>query len=223
MNNPWSEFEESEFMIHPDDVLAVNAHNASSDRKYQFLFHLAPEPWIGNVDSPLVILYANPGATELDLTGKPQFKAQEIKKLARINLRQEPSLFPHFFFSPELVGTQGQNWYFKTFKDLLLHASPLEISNKVLTCEMAPYHSKNWRQPKTEIPTQAYTNLLVEKAMKRKSLILIHRGSNFWLNEVKGLKDYPLAFKPNSSQSPYVSAGNYPKIFDDILEIIKGK
>jgi hypothetical protein len=98
LQNPWKEFEESGYMIHPKDEAVIKLHNDSVDKKYRFLLHLAPEPWIGSINSSLVVLYANPGATDFDLTGKPQFKAREINRLARTNLRQEPSLFPHFFF-----------------------------------------------------------------------------------------------------------------------------
>lgn len=220
MENPWSDFFESDHMVHPADEQIIKEHNESVDRRYQFLLHLAPEPWVGNINSPLVVLYANPGATELDLTEKPQYKAQEINRFARINLRQEPSLFPHFFFSPELEGTQGQKWYFKTFKGLLERVSPLDISNKLLTCEIAPYHSKNWRQPKQEFPTQSYTKHLVSMAMQRRAVILVHRGSNYWFNQVSGLDKYPLAHRPNSPQSPFISRGNYPKAMDSILEAI---
>lgn len=222
MENPWSDFFESEHMVHPDDEQIIKEHNESVDRRYQFLLHLAPEPWVGNINSPLVVLYANPGATEFDLTGKTQYKAQEINSFARINLRQEPSLFPHFFFSPKLEGTQGQKWYFKTFKGLLEKVSPLDISNKLLTCEIAPYHSKNWKQPTVKIPTQSYTEYLVKEAMERRAVILIHRGSKYWLEQIELLNRYPLAFRPNSAQNPYVSKGNYPKAFDFILNAVIG-
>jgi hypothetical protein len=222
LQNPWKEIEESGYMIHPKDEAVIKLHNDSVDKKYRFLLHLAPEPWIGSINSSLVVLYANPGATDFDLTGKPQFKAREINRLARTNLRQEPSLFPHFFFSPEMDETQGQAWYFKTFGDLLQYAKPIDISNRLLTCEMAPYHSKNWRQPTVKIPTQSYTEFLVKEAMERRAIILIHRGSKYWLEQIENLNKYPLAFRPNSAQSPYVSKGNYSRAFDSILNAVIG-
>jgi hypothetical protein len=50
-------------MVHPLDVPAVSRHNQTSRQEYQFLLHLAPEPWIGNLEGNLLVLYANPGAT----------------------------------------------------------------------------------------------------------------------------------------------------------------
>jgi hypothetical protein len=67
LDNPWDGFEYSSEMVHPLDVPAVTRHNQTSKSEYQFLLHLAPEPWIGNLSGNLLVLYANPGATKDNL------------------------------------------------------------------------------------------------------------------------------------------------------------
>jgi hypothetical protein len=58
--------------------------------------------------------------------------------------------------------------------------------------------------------------------MERRAIILIHRGSKYWLEQIENLNKYPLAFRPNSAQSPYVSKGNYSRAFDSILNAVIG-
>jgi hypothetical protein len=67
LSNPWDGFQYSTEMVHPLDVAAVSRHNQTSKPEYQFLLHLAPEPWIGNLKGNLLVLYANPGATQDNL------------------------------------------------------------------------------------------------------------------------------------------------------------
>jgi hypothetical protein len=216
MNNPWLDLEISKSMVHPDDKESVDFHNRNSKPKYQFLLHLAPEPWIGRVNSPVVILLANPGATELDLRGKPQYKADQIIQKSFSNIKQEEMDFPHFFFDPELDGTQGQRWYFKAFKSLLEEFSTKHISQNVMTCEMAPYHSRNWKQPKKSLPTHNYTNYLVREAMQREAMILVHRAKRLWFEMIPELEKYPKRYFPSSMQNASISLGNYKAAFEEI-------
>lgn len=220
MINPWNDFPESNCMVHPDDKELVDAHNRSVKEKYRFILHLAPEPWIGDINAPVVVLLANPGATDSDLGGFSEPKADVIVRSALKNLRQEKSDYPHFFFDPILEGTQGQNWYFKAFKTLLNEFGPSQLSKSILTCEMAPYHSKNWLKPSAEFSTQAYTHSLVRRAMERNAIVLIHRAARHWMAEIPALKEYSKAFRPKSSQSMYVSPGNYPGAIQELRSAI---
>ena len=216
MINPWSNFEKSDSMVHPDDRTIFEHHNQHSKPEHQFLAHLAPEPWIGNVEAPIVVLLANPGATSLDVKREEQPKALEIISKSISNLRQEPMDYPHFFFNPNLSETAGQSWYLKAFKTLLQDFDSKHIAKNVLTCEMAPYHSKNWKKPSNDFPTQKYTNHLVRKAIQRNSIILMHRARKLWREMVPELEKYPLKYVPSSWQSAAISPGNYKASYESI-------
>ena len=69
MKNPWLGFKHSEQMVHQLDEASVKEYNLTSKRDYQYLLNLAPEPWIGNIDGNLLVLYSNPGATRENLNG----------------------------------------------------------------------------------------------------------------------------------------------------------
>lgn len=94
-DNPWIGFSHSEVMVHPLDKDAVEHHNKTSKREYQFLLHLAPEPWIGNIAGKLVVLYSNPGATELNVSGVAQPLHNLVLEKSIKNLHQENREYPH--------------------------------------------------------------------------------------------------------------------------------
>jgi hypothetical protein len=220
ISNPWKALEISKSMVHDLDREAFDLHNSRVTRDYRFLDQLAPEPWIGNKSANLLVLLANPGATRGDVAGKRQKGADRINELSIQNLRGEIKEFPHFFFNPELEGTDGHTWYAKRFRHLIEATSVETVSKKTLSCELVAYHSFSWKKPRKMFPTQEYTNQLVAQAMDRGAVILIGRGKSDWFKNVPGLERYKKYYQPSSSQCSYISPKNYGKNYDRILEAI---
>jgi hypothetical protein len=220
LKNPWLDFQVSESMIHELDRNSVQDHNSKVEAKYRFLTHLAPEPWIGNPNADILVLLANPGATTGDLSGKTQKGADLINKLSISNLKGELIEYPHFFFDPQLIGTDGYVWYAKRFKHLIDATSQGNVAKKVLSCELVPYHSFSWKKPKIMPVTQKYTFNLVKQAMERDAVILIGRGKKDWFENVPGLEKYSKYFQPASVQCAYISPNNYGNNFNKIVEAI---
>lgn len=220
IENPWVNFKISESMVHELDKDCVNEHNKKVEAKYRFLTQLAPEPWIGNQNANILVLLANPGATSDDLSGKLQKNAELINMLSISNLKGEIREYPHFFFDPQLTGTDGFIWYSKRFRYLIEATSQRNVANKILSCELVPYHSFSWKKPKIMPVTQQYTFELVKQAMKRDAVILIGRGKRDWFDNVPGLEKYLRYFQPVSTQCAYISPKNYGKSFKKIVEAL---
>ena len=220
MNNPWLNFPASADMVHPLDRASVDLYNSKAKPEYKFLTHLAPEPWIGNLEAPLVVLLANPGATKDDMAGITQKSADLINRLSILNLSHQITEYPHFFFDPRLEGTDGYKWYASRFAELIKETSAKNMSQKVLSCELVPYHSFSWKKPKEMPPTQEYTNKIVNDAVERGAVILIGRGKSIWMENVPKLKGYSRYFQPSSSQSAHVSRNNYKNAFAEILKAV---
>ena len=207
-------------MVHPLDRISFEDHNSRVTANLKFLSHLAPEPWIGDIGAELLVLLANPGATTGDVQGRKQKEADEINEFSIANLSHSIKDYPHFFFNPDLSGTDGHTWYRKRFGHLIKATSAENISQRVLSCELVPYHSFNWKKPKVMPPTQSYTNELVRKAMERGAVILIGRGKQDWFKNVPGLEKYKNYFQPSSSQCSYISPNNYGENYNKILKSI---
>ena len=220
MNNPWLNFTASTDMVHPLDRESVDLYNSKAKPEYKFLTHLAPEPWIGNLEAPLVVLLANPGATKDDMAGTNQKSADLINQLSILNLTHQNTEYPHFFFDPKLQGTVGHKWYAKRFSQLIRETSPQIMAKNVLSCELVPYHSFSWKKPKQMPPTQEFTYEIVNSAIDRGAIILIGRGKSIWMENVPKLKNYSRYFQPSSSQCAYVSRNNYKNAFSEILNAV---
>lgn len=219
MENIWQGFVASEEMVHKLDRSSVSAHNARVRPHHQFLLHLAPEPWIGNLQGNLFVLYSNPGATQGDRARIEQRDHSLIVQKSVNNLNQKKVAYPHFFFDPDLLATDGGKWFLKKYR-WLIEATDLEkVANNVVTCELAPYHSVKWQIPKIMPPTQEFTYQAVRDAIARDATILLARTSKVWESHIPELKTYPRVYRPKSINAS-VSPGNYPGDFDRIVQAI---
>jgi hypothetical protein len=217
--NPWAGFRYSDSMLHPDDAESVEFHNSSSKADYQFLLHLAPEPWIGSLQGNLLVLYSNPGATQDNLNKVLQLKHNEVMEKSISNLNQEITSFPHFHFDPELKDTEGGKWFRSKYRWLIEETSDRAVSENLITCELAPYHSVKWKIPRRKLPTQEFTYEIIRNAMSRDAVILLARTPKVWLENLPELEKYPKMFRPNSINAS-ISPKNYPGNFDKIIEAV---
>ena len=217
--NPWVGFKFSDSMLHPDDADSVEFHNRSSKSDYQFLLHLAPEPWIGNLQGNLLVLYSNPGATQDNLNKVFLPKHHEVMEKSISNLNQEITSFPHFHFDPELKDTEGGKWFRSKYRWLIEETSDRAVSENLITCELAPYHSVKWKVPRRKLPTQEFTYEIIRNAMSRGAVILLARTPKIWLENLPELENYPKVFRPNSINAS-ISPKNYPGNFDKIINSV---
>lgn len=214
--NPWLGFKYSSEMIHPIDEEAVRYHNKTSKIDYQFLLHLAPEPWIGNLNGNLFVLYSNPGATRENVKKIFQPKHEIVMRKTISNLNQTIIDYPHFHLDPALAGTEGGVWFNQRYKWLINETSRESLARNLVTCELAPYHSLKWKIPKFMPPTQEFTYSIIRKAVERDAVILLARTPKIWLSKIPQLVKYPRVFRPNSINAS-ISPNNYPGNFDKIV------
>jgi hypothetical protein len=206
-------------MLHPDDAESVEFHNNSSKADYQFLLHLAPEPWIGSLQGNLLVLYSNPGATQDNCIKVLQLKHNEVMEKSISNLNQEITSFPHFHFDPELKDTEGGKWFRSKYRWLIEETSDRAVSENLITCELAPYHSLKLKIPRRKLPTQEFTYEIIRSAMSRDAVILLARTPKIWLKNLPELEKYPKMVRPNLINAS-ISPKNYPGNFDKIIEAV---
>ena len=219
LSNPWDGFEYSNEMVHPLDISAVGQHNLKSKPEYQFLLHLAPEPWIGNLKGNLLVLYANPGATQDNLNRIIQENHNQVMEKSIKNLNQTNTEFPHFHFDPELSGTEGAKWFESRYKWVIDATSRKAVAANLITCELAPYHSVKWKVPRVMPPTQEFTFQLIRDGIERDTVILLARSAKIWTENIPELARYHRVYRPNSINAS-ISPNNYPNSFDKIIQAI---
>ena len=219
-DNPWAGFKHSEYMVHPDDVASFENHNNRVKLEHKFIPFLAPEPWIGNVESKVVILLANPGATKENLAGKRERNTFR-QELAIKNLNMENMEHPHYFLDPSLLSDPGGKWWRTALGRLIKDTSLEKVSQNVLSLEALPYHSRYFEVPALEIPTQRFTAQLLREAVNRDAFIVIYRQLDYWISQVPELKNYPRkTLNPINIQRVWITPGNLRNGYEQIVELL---
>lgn len=220
-NNPWSNFEYSDFMVHEMDLESVNAHNQQAKKQHKFVPFLTPEPWIGNPMANVVILLANPGATKENIAGQREDNPFR-KELSIANLHGEPMDFPHYFLDPNLQSDPGGKWWRAALGTLIKDSSLEKVANAVMSLEALPYHSGEFALPSSPIPTQEYSFNLLRDAMARKAFIVVYRQPDYWFQNVPELVNYSRkTVDPNTTQRVWITPGNLKNGYEEILEKVR--
>ena len=224
ITNPWLELLDSGRLVHSLDEAVVASHNESVNFEHKFLTDMVPEPYVGNVLAPVLLLMSNPGATLANAQGIFSESNDAVVQASLDNLLQRKVTHPLFHLDPKFNGTEGSDWYRAKLKWLIDACGDLKVANNLFTAELVPYHSIKWREPKSAIPTQAYTVSLIHDAMSRGAYILIARSYKKWLKQVPQLANYSRMMRANSPMNASVSPGNYgDENFHQILDALNSK
>ena len=221
MDNPWLAFNPSEGQprFHDlDRAHALSFNKARSRKEYRLAEHLEPFPYLGNPEAPILVLLANPGVSEQESQASFRMSPEELL-MKRRNLTHsgldssEPgSVFPN---APKM-----ESLYFDSrVKELIEETSPERVSKGLFFVNFHAYHSKSWQAIPFTFETQRYSFDLVDKAIKRGSIIVTGRNLLGWFTAVPDLYDYKYRVAFKSPRSSHLSKGNLEN--DAYQEILK--
>jgi hypothetical protein len=215
IQNPWQLLPKSgNNLILLEDQQKVTDYNNSVDDLHKFHLEFVPEPFIGNVNAPVIALNANPGYDPSEV------KIHNIPTVRKIMLDNLIHTYPGFYYlSKELDLSTGAVWWRKKLRRLIEDTSMGSVSKNLLVVESMAYHSKSFKF--VNLPSQQYSCQLVKMAIERKALIIIMRSKNVWFDLIPALRAYKNLIVMNNPQSTYFSPGNLPR-YDDVVEIISG-
>jgi len=222
MNNPWLNLPEYPPYVLGQDAYVINEMNyvyGGTDR--QIHTRLLPEPCIGNVAAPILLLTKNPG---VDAESDPYWHTREdFKVLMKKNIQQEPLDYPFIYLDPQIADSPGARWHEGKLKWLIQAASRRTAAYNICSIPFFPYHTVQFSGiPKkiTEdvLPSQRYTQFLIRKAIERDAAIVITLYAAEWEKLVPELRSYVKAYKLNS-QNTSISPNN-SNHFADLLDIM---
>jgi hypothetical protein len=203
MNNPWLDFKLNDSTIHEIDGFQVDCFNENlRDEKFRLSNSLLPDPYIGNINSKVLLLALNPGLSAEDYLTHDQ---DDYKKLHWNNLMQGESDYPFYYLNPEL-DCPGTKWWHSKLKELIGIFGLKLISKSIYCLQYAPYHSERFKKPKL-LPTQSFTKCLLENHIKKGLPIVIMRSNKIWVDLVPELNNYD-AFKLRNPRNPTLSSKN---------------
>jgi hypothetical protein len=216
VENPWTDFTSGDPYVLPADlpqVLAFNRGLQQTDVR-RLRLNVVPEPYIGRVDAPVVLLAINPGYTSEDVHFTNDAYARDVWQR---NLLHQPLDYPFYPLDPALSWAAGAIWWTRRLRALLAASDRKTVANNLLCIEYFPYHSyKNPLFP-GEVPSQAYSFDLVNRAIARGATILITRGVRAWRHRITRLRDYTHVFDTANPQNSSVFPGNFPTGFNEAV------
>ena len=206
--NPWLALPTKPPFVLPDDWESIEEFNRKNTKKNLSLqTEMLPEPFIGSLDAPLVILLQNPGdgAHEEDVALHRQ---ADFQRRVRACHRQEDVPYPHYFVDPNESGPGGL-WTKRQLGELIKEFGHSTVALGVLFLEFVPYHSKNFAHSRLHLPSQDFTLRALQRAIRRKATIIIAMGKGRdWMKAVPALANYGLLFRTSSSQTAKISPRN---------------
>ncbi len=203
----------------PDDAKSIDAFNRTADRRVRLKLSLLPEPWVGRLTAPAVLLNLNPGIGSG--SHNSWFKRPELVNAIRANLAQEPRReFPFHYLDPALAQSGGGIWWGRALRQLVADAGLQKVARRIVTIEYHGYHSYGFTLLPITLPSQRYTFAAVRRALDRDAVVIAMRGWRYWSVAVPELLDYSRLYRTSNPQVSSISPKNCPRGFDPILEAI---
>jgi hypothetical protein len=204
--NPWIDLLSRPPYLLEQDRSEVERFNQGAARSVRIETSLLPEPYVGRIDAPVVLLTLNPGVSTDDfaLHRNPQFRERVLQCH-----RQEPMAYPNYYLDPDVSGP-GARWLHRIARPLVSVFGARAVAHSLALVEFFPYHSERFAHRGVRVPSQAYTLSLVQAAIARGTAIFITRGRELWYGAVPELRTCSRVFFTKSAQNIVISPNNCP-------------
>ncbi len=217
MQNPWTYLPTTAPYVLDQDRAAIESFNANAPSMVKIRLELLPEPFLGNVQAPVVFLALNPGYSAEDAA----FYA-EAEPVCRDNLNHTVKDYPFYLLNPAFTAYSGPKWWRAKLRWLIKDCGLEKVASNMCCIEYFPYHSARFSAGRLSVESQQYSFYLVRQAVQNKALIVIMRAEGLWLRAVPELKDYANRCKLRNAQRSWLSPGNFAEgWYDQIVERIR--
>lgn len=212
--NPWTAIGSSPAFVLDEDQAYIDAFNSrcTPNSKAWINSTYTPEPRLGPVSAPVIILQANPSYQEAISDGS---KDRQVVDRELESLRKDDS--PHLGVAFE------SNWWRKTLGQLIREVGAEKLARRICSVEFFPYRSLKFSHGHIRLPSQRYTFDLVERFLREKRLIVLTRAAAVWLGAVPGLAAAMgnTVFQSANAQRTFITPGNLPPgVYDRIVRAV---
>lgn len=178
MRNPWQHIPQAAPFVLPDDRSYIDAYNARETKLDHFVnLNYTPEPRLGPIDAPVVLLQLNPSYDAAHPEGHPNF---EDSHRHLESLKDE--------FHPHVGLVPGEAWWQRCLGALVSAVgNRAQVARCLCSIEFFPYRSRKFSHGQIRLPSQSYTFELVRAAIDRGAIFVVARNFRLWLAAVPEL------------------------------------
>jgi hypothetical protein len=120
----------------------------------------------------------------------------------------------------DFLGNTPENAHPRSARFLFVGEQIMKKLAGFLCVEYFPYHSRRFKKPVQNLPSQQYGFHLVHRAIDRGAIIILMRSKRLWLEAVSQLHGYSRLFELRNPQNPAISPRNCPQGYPLIAEIL---
>ena len=206
MRNPWLDLDlrsssDSRY-VHPADEAVVQAYSAKRrGPEYGLATHLLPEPWVGRLNAPVVMLLDNPGLS--DHESDPHWTPSDaLRHRAQASLRQKRLDHPYYWLDDEVSDTEGYGVAVDRLKRVIADVGPEAVGTNLVTLSAHPYHSCSFDDRLRTLPSQRFSVAALRRAIANDALVVILRARKYWYTAVPELEQHDIRGRVLRSNSP---------------------
>lgn len=221
--NPWRVIDPcGPTYVQPDDEPYVRAFNTivGDDSPHALDLSLLPDPWVGRLDAPIVLLNLNPGRDPGDPAAH---RLAEARNAIMANLRQEPTRFPLFYLDPDppIADIPGARWWRRALRPLTDRFGVDRVASQVVCLEFHGYHSVAYRHLPVTLPSQWFVFDTLREAIHRDVTVVLLRGQAEWRVAVPELLAHRRVSTTRNPRVSAVSPRNCPEGWEQVVAVIK--
>lgn len=186
-----------------------------------------PEPYMGNPEANIILLYSNPGISS-DKSEEQEHRNENFRNTLIRNLTHDKVEFPYYYLNPDFEETAGAKWIIKRTDEIVKKfdvklndkKKVLKLlSNNFFTLQLHPFHSREFQSLQKPFSKQAYTMDLFlqafDRVKKQEALMICTRSYTEWnsifqnLTKTKeNLSDLTNFIRTKSARSAYLTKRN---------------
>lgn len=204
MENPWQYLPRTSPYVLDCDRAAIEGFNAHAPDGDKFCLKLLPEPFLGDVHAPVVLLGLNPGFSK---DNAPFYT--EHGAVCRDNLVHAVKDYPFYLLNTKYETYSGPTWWRGKLNWLIKDCGLEAVAARVCCIEFFPYHSGRFHAHHLSVESQQYSFHLVRQAIQANALIVMMRAANMWLHTLPELKAYSNRCKLRNVQRSWLSPANF--------------
>ena len=211
MYNPWRRLSTKPPFVLSDDLPYIQAysHFHENDDLTINLNH-TPEPRLGPVKAPVIILQLNPSYLRTELDGPTDYD-----RVSRDFISMKDESHEH------LGAALLDHWWQPRLSQLIADVGAQQLSKRLCSIEFFPYRSLRFGHGKLRLPSQGYTFSLVRNGLARNALIIVTRNLELWASAVPELisRVNDTVFCLRNPQCSYYTEPNLPRgIYKKIVD-----
>jgi hypothetical protein len=154
MRNPWVDLPERPPFVLPGDAPHVAACNRFASPTHRLDLRMMPEPWVGDLRAPVVVLNLNPGVGGDE--DRRWHRRAAYRETLRATLERRRTQYPLHHLDPALADCPGGRWWRRCLRPVIAATSVDAVAASVVGLEIHSYHSMSYAPVPVTLPSQRY-------------------------------------------------------------------